>query len=112
MYVTRREVKKFQDPKPGDDVVGYKNVGELCKDVEALVDILWLSGTRKGFFMGFELPSFVTVQLIVFANQQAYRFPTSSILRTSLLNGSHDFHHNPHQCSSLCASWISASQVS
>lgn len=48
MYITRREVKKFQEPKPGDDVIGYKNVGELCKDVEALIEILWLSGTRKG----------------------------------------------------------------
>lgn len=47
MYITRREVKKFQDPKPGDDVVGYKSVGELCKDVEALTEILWLSGTRE-----------------------------------------------------------------
>lgn len=46
MYITRREVKKFQEAKPGDDVVGYKNVGELCKDVDALTEILWLSGTR------------------------------------------------------------------
>ncbi|KAJ4417253.1 hypothetical protein N0V82_006286 [Gnomoniopsis sp. IMI 355080] len=45
MYITRREVKKFQERKPGDDVVGYKNVGELCKDIEALIEILWLSGT-------------------------------------------------------------------
>lgn len=49
MYIMRREVKKFQEPKPGDDVVGYKNVGELCKDVEALIEILWLSGTRRAF---------------------------------------------------------------
>lgn len=42
----RREVKKFQELKPGDDVVGYKNVGELCKDVEELVGVLWFSGTR------------------------------------------------------------------
>lgn len=46
MYITRREVKKFQTPKSDDDVVGYKDVGELCKDVEALTEILWLSGTR------------------------------------------------------------------
>ncbi|CAN8106305.1 unnamed protein product [Discula destructiva] len=45
MYITRREVKKFQEPKPGDDLVGYRNVGELCKDVEALIEIMWLSGT-------------------------------------------------------------------
>lgn len=46
MHITRREFKKFQDPKPGDDVKGYKNVGELCQDVEALIGVLWLSGTR------------------------------------------------------------------
>lgn len=46
MNINRRFVKKFQPPKPGDDLVGYKNVGELCKDIEALVDIIWLSGTR------------------------------------------------------------------
>lgn len=48
MYITRREVKKFQERMPGDDISGYKSVSELCKDVEALIDILWLSGTRKG----------------------------------------------------------------
>ncbi|KAG8168351.1 hypothetical protein KVR01_001100 [Diaporthe batatas] len=45
MHIQRRFVKKSVDAKPGDDVVGYKTVGELCKDVEALLDILWLSGT-------------------------------------------------------------------
>lgn len=47
MAINRRFVKKFEDPKPGDDLVGYKGAGELCKDVEALMDIIWLSGTRK-----------------------------------------------------------------
>lgn len=47
MCIARRFVKKFEEPRPDDDVVGYKNVGELCKDIEALLDILWLSGTRK-----------------------------------------------------------------
>lgn len=47
MYISRRFVKKFEEPRPGDDVVGYKNAGELCKDIEALMDIIWLSGTRE-----------------------------------------------------------------
>lgn len=47
MHISRRFVKKFEAPRPGDDVVGYKNVGELCKDIEALMDIIWLSGTRE-----------------------------------------------------------------
>lgn len=45
MHIQRRFVKKSVAAKPGDDIVGYKTVGELCKDVEALLDILWLSGT-------------------------------------------------------------------
>lgn len=47
MSINRRLVKKFQKPKQGDDVVGYKNVDELCKDVEDILDVLWLSGTRR-----------------------------------------------------------------
>ncbi|ROV87180.1 hypothetical protein VMCG_10653 [Cytospora schulzeri] len=45
MYIQRRYVKKFQARKPGDDVAGYKSVGELCRDLEALLNIIWLSGT-------------------------------------------------------------------
>ncbi|KAF3761070.1 hypothetical protein M406DRAFT_267358 [Cryphonectria parasitica EP155] len=45
MSINRRFVKKFETPGAGDDVVGYKNLGELCKDVEGLLDVLWLSGT-------------------------------------------------------------------
>lgn len=48
MYIQRRFVKKFQPRWAGDDLAGYKSVGELCKDVEALLNIIWLSGTRKG----------------------------------------------------------------
>lgn len=48
MHITRREVKKQQAAQPGDDVVGYRSAGELCKDIEALTEILWLSGTRTG----------------------------------------------------------------
>lgn len=47
MYVQRRYVKKFQPRKPGDDVAGYRSVGELCRDLEALLNIIWLSGTRE-----------------------------------------------------------------
>ncbi len=46
MNVTRRYVKKFGIPEPGDDVVGYKTFGELCRDVDGIVNVLWLSGTR------------------------------------------------------------------
>ncbi|KKY36147.1 putative meiotic recombination protein dmc1 [Diaporthe ampelina] len=45
MHIQRRFVKRSVVAKPGDDIVGYKAIGELCKDVEALLDIIWLSGT-------------------------------------------------------------------
>ncbi|KAL1875400.1 hypothetical protein Daus18300_003139 [Diaporthe australafricana] len=45
MYIQRRFVKKNVVAKTGDDIVGYKTIGELCKDLEALLDIIWLSGT-------------------------------------------------------------------
>ncbi|KAK7739190.1 hypothetical protein SLS53_005827 [Cytospora paraplurivora] len=45
MYIQRRFVKKFQPLRPGDDLAGYMSAGELCKDVEALLNIIWLSGT-------------------------------------------------------------------
>jgi hypothetical protein len=47
MHVRRRYVKKFGLAEPGDEIVGYKSMAELCRDVEAIVDTLWLSGTRR-----------------------------------------------------------------
>ncbi|OLN81151.1 hypothetical protein CCHL11_09548 [Colletotrichum chlorophyti] len=43
--VSRRYVKKHGNPEPGDQVVGYKNFAELCKDLHSIIDVLWLSGT-------------------------------------------------------------------
>ena len=47
LHISRRYVKKFGLPEPGDDVVGYKTMGELCKDLNAVIDVLWRSGTRS-----------------------------------------------------------------
>ena len=47
LHISRRYVKKFGIPEPGDDVVGYKTMGELCKDVESVIKVLWLSGSRS-----------------------------------------------------------------
>src|SRR5262245_31649596 len=46
LHISRRYVKKFGISEPGDEVVGYKSMGELCKDLQGLIDVLWLSGTR------------------------------------------------------------------
>lgn len=45
--VSRRYVKKHGKAEPGDDVVGYKSFAELCVDLHSVIDVLWLSATRK-----------------------------------------------------------------
>ncbi len=47
LHISRRYVKKFGIPEAGDEVVGYKSMAELCKDLEALINIIWISGTRE-----------------------------------------------------------------
>ncbi len=47
LHVTRRYVKKFGDPEVDSDVVGYTSFTEVCHDLHAIVDVIWLSGTRK-----------------------------------------------------------------
>jgi hypothetical protein len=47
LYVSRRYTKKFQPPKAGDEVVGYRNICDVCDDLSEIVDVLWLSGTRR-----------------------------------------------------------------
>lgn len=60
--VSRRYVKKFNEPNPGDDIVGYTSFTEIAKDLHKIVDVLWLSGTRKiasilTFDISYETPS-------------------------------------------------------
>ncbi|TPX08090.1 uncharacterized protein E0L32_010290 [Thyridium curvatum] len=45
LHISRRYVKKYSISSPDDDVVGYKSLSELCKDLDSLINILWLSGT-------------------------------------------------------------------
>lgn len=47
LLVTRRYVKKFGNPEPGDTVVGYARFGEVCRDLDSITNVLWKSGTRK-----------------------------------------------------------------
>jgi hypothetical protein len=50
LHVQRRFAKRGTQPTsrldPKLDVDGYKSFGEAAKDVESLVDLLWMSGTR------------------------------------------------------------------
>ncbi|KAF4472054.1 meiotic recombination dmc1 [Fusarium albosuccineum] len=45
MLATRRFVKKFGNPEPGDSVVGYTRFGEVCRDLDSVINVLWRSGT-------------------------------------------------------------------
>jgi hypothetical protein len=47
LHISRRYVKKYGLKEQGDEVVGYKSMGELCRDLEALLNIIWLTGTRE-----------------------------------------------------------------
>jgi hypothetical protein len=46
MIISRRYVKKFGIPDAGDEITGYQDFSELCKDMDGIIDVLWLSGTR------------------------------------------------------------------
>ncbi|GAB1316472.1 hypothetical protein MFIFM68171_06682 [Madurella fahalii] len=46
MHISRRFAKKSDAGPPGiDGVQGYKSMGEVCKDLEGVINIVWLSGT-------------------------------------------------------------------
>jgi len=45
LNASRRYVKKFSSGEPTGDIVGYKSFSEVCKDLDNLVNVLWLSGT-------------------------------------------------------------------
>ena len=57
LHISRRFVKKYGIAEPGDTVIGYKSMGELCSDVDTLLNNLWKSGTRRFFFFLFWFPS-------------------------------------------------------
>ncbi|KAK2600179.1 hypothetical protein QQS21_005050 [Conoideocrella luteorostrata] len=49
LNVSRRYVKKFGNPNPGDTVIGFKSAGEVSRELEGVVNILWKSGTPSDF---------------------------------------------------------------
>lgn len=49
-HVNRRFVQRSgatQKPFVTDDGTGYTSMAEVCKDLDEVVNIVWLSGTRK-----------------------------------------------------------------
>lgn len=46
LNTSRRYVKKFGNPNPGDTVVGFKSFSEVAAELDGLVNVLWKSGTR------------------------------------------------------------------
>lgn len=52
LHISRRYVKKFGDPEVGADVIGYKSFSEVCRDLDVVVNVLWLSGTREYKVLG------------------------------------------------------------
>lgn len=49
LHISRRYVKKFGLVEPGDEVVGYPSFAALVVDLENIINIIWLTGTRKSF---------------------------------------------------------------
>ncbi|POR38860.1 Uncharacterized protein TPAR_00948 [Tolypocladium paradoxum] len=45
LNTSRRYVKKFGNPDPADTVVGFHNFGQVCRELDGIVNVLWLSGT-------------------------------------------------------------------
>ncbi|EPE34645.1 hypothetical protein GLAREA_10339 [Glarea lozoyensis ATCC 20868] len=45
LHISRRYAKKFQPELENDEVRGYTNMKDVCKDLGDVVDVLWLSGT-------------------------------------------------------------------
>jgi len=50
LQVSRQYTKKFQPHQDGENVHGYTSMSEVSKDLGEVVDVLWLSGTRRSSF--------------------------------------------------------------
>ena len=48
LRITRRYAKKFSNEnRDGDDTPGYTSYDQFVADVDPLIDVVWISGTRK-----------------------------------------------------------------
>lgn len=65
LRINRRHAKKYSrnidehtdegNAEEGDDVSGYEGFGEVVRDIERVIDVVWVSGTRQ-------FPLFQTVE--------------------------------------------------
>ncbi|KAI8964315.1 hypothetical protein F5Y11DRAFT_102337 [Daldinia sp. FL1419] len=78
LHISRRYVKKHGIPDPADEVKGYNDIDELCKDLEEVVDVLWFSGTPS-----LQIPYLLNVALAF--NTYLPSFPPSPIPTFALL---------------------------
>ncbi|KFA67146.1 hypothetical protein S40285_07294 [Stachybotrys chlorohalonatus IBT 40285] len=79
LYASRRYVKKFGNPDPADEVVGYRTFGEVCRDLDAIINVLWLSGTP-----GLQIP--FLLKLASDFTQYVRSFPPSARASFELLH--------------------------
>ncbi|KAL5093491.1 hypothetical protein Trisim1_010222 [Trichoderma cf. simile WF8] len=79
LYVSRRYVKKFGNPNPGDTVVGFRTFGEVCRELDEIVNVLWKSGTP-----GLQIP--FLLKLASDFTQYVRSFPPSSKASFDLLH--------------------------
>jgi len=47
LHISRRYVKKFGDPDVSSDIVGYKTFSEVARDLDTVINVLWLSATPE-----------------------------------------------------------------
>ncbi|KAI1770666.1 hypothetical protein F4818DRAFT_432272 [Hypoxylon cercidicola] len=79
LHISRRFVKKHGIPDPADEVKGYESMDEVCKDMEEVVDLLWLTATPS-----LQIPYFLNVALAF--NTYLPAFPPSPRPTFALLN--------------------------
>ena len=57
LEISRRYEKRYNDGLEEKEQLpkdhGYESFGEVAKDLESVVDVVWVSGTRRGFYISF-----------------------------------------------------------
>lgn len=78
MHISRRYVKKHGIPDPADEVSGYEDMEEVCRDLGEIVDVLWFTGTRMFLPPDLGIRCQTSSKIANRKSKPAFRFPTSS----------------------------------